>query len=134
MALHGGTPLIYTGQEANWQSRIPIFDHSVIDWTGEEKEGKWIGDLMTLRDSNLALREGTLVDLSTDNVIMFTKAHGKDQALVIVNPRDREASVSVAASLEGSWEEGLTGRSVKIDNSIRIPAYGFGIWVKTVGK
>lgn len=134
VALHGGTPLIYTGQEANWQSRIPIFDHSVIDWTGERKEGKWIGELIRLRDSNLAFREGTVSDFSTDDAIVFFKVYGKDRGLVMVNPRGREISVPVPTSLVGEWREGLTGRPAKVGSSVKVPPYGFCIWVKTVGN
>ncbi|MBC8064637.1 MAG: alpha-amylase [Chlorobia bacterium] len=134
MAFHGGVPLIYTGQEANWQSRIPIFEHSSIDWIGEAREGRWIGQLMKLRDSNLAFREGTLVDLSTDDAIIFSKSKGRNQAVVIVNPRDREVIAPLPGLIHGVWKDGLSGKSVKVVSSIKVPAYGFLIWVRMVTK
>jgi glycosidase len=130
VALHGGAPLIYSGQEVAHEARIPIFDHSVIDWTKNPDEGKWIGQVLKLRNSNSAFTEGKLKDFSSDDVIAFSKKKGAATAIVLVNVRDRTVSIPIPADLRQNWKNGLTGAKVKLSEKVDLTPYGLKILVK----
>jgi len=123
-ALYGGTPLIYMGQEVEWDKRIPIFDQSSIDWTKNEDASRWIGQLMDLRRTQPAFLTGTVDDRSTADIVAFARSKGADEALVLANVRDRPASVTLPNGLQGTWRNGLSGKNVYLDSSVTLPPYG----------
>ncbi len=121
--LYGGTPLIYMGQEVDWPNRIPIFDREVIDWSGHEPTKKWIGDLFSLRREHPSFQSGTLSDSSTKDAIVFTRLLGEDQVLVLANVRDHSTTVSLLATLNGKWTDGMAKRDFKLGPQVTLGPY-----------
>lgn len=105
-ALYGGTPLIYTGEEVGWDKRIPIFERSSVDWSRGKETRQWMADLFRLRRNQVALQDGPVKDLSTDDAIVFTRGEGSERVLVVANVRDRPVSVSLPT---GPWRDAFSG-------------------------
>lgn len=114
-AFYGGVPLIYTGQEVNWPGRIPIFDHTTIDWSRDPNMRSWIADILRVRHGHPVLREGALKDYSTADTVVLHRTLGDDEALVLVNMRPVNVQTSLPPSLFGKWNDGLVpGRTLAI--------------------
>ena len=124
----GGVPLVYSGQEVAWPERIPIFERSTLDWSRDPAQRRWLAGLFALRRTNPALRDGTTVDLSSDDAILFVRRAGKTEALVVVNVRDRPVEVSTPT---GAWRDAFTGRAVVPDSTL--PAFGYRVYLRSAG-
>lgn len=130
LALYGGDPLIYTGQEVDFEKRIPIFDHSSIDWSRNPETSSWMARLLALRDRHPALLTGAVTNCSTDNIVMFGRREGSDDAFVLANVRDRAASAPVGAAYQGDWTDGFTGRPVRLGPEFSLPPFGCSVLLR----
>jgi glycosidase len=128
--LYGGTPLIYTGQEVDWDKRIPIFDHSAIEWYKSPEAGLWLGRLMRAYKSHPAFTNGDVKDLSTGDVVLFTRSSSSDEALVVANVRDHVQTVTIPSELTGRWADGLSGSAVNIGLKLELQPYGRMVLVR----
>ena len=146
----GGAPLVYEGQEVGWPKRIPIFDRSTIDWAGnyplsppgERGQGVrgpgargsdvrlWLTGLLALRRAHPALRDGTTLDLSTDDVVAFRRRSGADDALVLANLRDHAVPVPVPPDAGGRWRDGLSGTPTELGPTLTLPPYASRVLVR----
>lgn len=131
-ALYGGTPLIYAGQEVDWDKRIPIFDESAIDWKRSPETIRWLGRLIALRQATPAFLVGELTDFSTFDVVAFSRAKGGDQAIVLANVRNQAVIATIPSDLRGRWKDGLSGADISIDSQVRLAPYGRAVFVRTV--
>lgn len=129
-ALYGGTPLIYTGEEVGWGKRIPIFGDSEIDWKDDAGDSVWMADLLKLRVQNPALRSGVGSDLSSQNVVLFTRVRGSHEAIVAANVRSQPETVSVPKGYQGSWRNGLTGQTSTLGTELSLPPYGCFVYTR----
>ncbi len=122
----GGIPLVYSGQEVAWRSRIPIFDRSTIDWSSNAENRRWLAALYTLRRTHPALREGDLRDVSTEDAIVFVRRAGTDEALVVANVRDHAATVALPS---GTWHDGFSGEKVG-GSSLALAPFAFRVLLR----
>ena len=125
-ALYGGVPLIYTGEEADYGKRIPIFEDSTIEW----REGAWMAQLMSLRAGNTALRTGKVTDRSTRDAVVFDRRRGSNEVLVVANVRGKGQSVDVDSEWRGAWTDGMSHQAAQIKGNIYLPPYGYRIYVR----
>jgi glycosidase len=128
--LYGGVPLIYTGQEVDWPARVPIFDRIAIDWSAEEERGRWISALLKARQQYPSLRSNQVQDISSDNVIAFTKFSGNEDALVLANVRNRPVDYSLPSSLRGSWTSAPGGKGMVLGSNQSLNAYEYRIYIR----
>jgi glycosidase len=133
-ALYGGDPLIYTGQEVDYDRRIPIFQDTAIDWSKNRAISTWIAQLLDLRRKHPALLTGTTVDRSTDDVAVFCRTKGSDQVLVIANVRDRAESAPIDPAWQGEWKDGLKRKLVDLDSQVSLPPYGRLILLRQISS
>ncbi len=115
MALYGGNPLIYTGQEVDYPDRIPIFDHTSIDWTANPEASKAMASTLSIRNQHRALRTGTVEDFSTKDVVIFERKEGHDEVAVLVNVRGQPMTVEAPRQLQGAWKSKTIGQSVQLE-------------------
>ena len=85
--------------------------------------------LFALRRTNRALRDGTTVDLSTDDVIAFRRTSAKDEALVLANVRDHPAKLSIP---KGEWRDAFTTLPVDSRSTDTLPAFGYRVLLRSV--
>jgi len=123
-ALYGGTPLIYTGQEVGYEKRIPIFEHTAIDWSKNPTSAGWMSRLVAIRNSHPAFLAGTLSDRSTKDIVMFSRRKNSDEVLVIANSRDRAESIHIDGAWQGEWNNGFSGKAEHLGPDFPMPSFG----------
>ncbi len=123
----GGAPLVYTGQEVAWPKRIPLFERSSVDWGRNRAEGAWLSALFLLRAAHPALRDGTTVDLSSEDVVAFARRKGGDEALVVANARGVARSLPLGVAFAGRWQDGFTKTSTTLAGRLDLPSDGYRV-------
>ncbi len=129
-ALYSGCPLIYTGQEVDWPGRIPFFQRIAIDWAGEQKRGEWMSKLLAMRDTHASLRANEVEDLSSEDVVAFTKKAGSETALVLANVRSRPVEYVVPRALQGRWSWVNGGKSALLGASQSLASCEYRIFIR----
>ncbi len=108
---YGGTPLVYNGQEIGWDQNVPFFSKSPLDWTTGQGTADWYTQLLNIRANHPAMSEGTLTDMSTNDVAVLVREHEGDRVLMMVNTRDQLSLVTVPNDLQGGWFDQFTGQA-----------------------
>jgi glycosidase len=122
-----GIPFVYNGQEAGMTAAIPFpFTGVKVQWGAHPDVKRAYQQLLTARAASPALQHGTPTSYSTADVCAFTKTAGADQALVLVNVRNRPVQYAVPAALaSSSWTNALQGGAYSVGSSVTLPAYGY---------
>lgn len=130
VAYRKGVPMVYNGQEVG--TTFPIlfpFKNSPVDWspkpgiTGEYKK------IIAFRNSNPAVRRGTLKTFSNDDVCVFTKHYGSQNVLVLSNFRDKTEVYTLPSSLANSeWKDAFSGTKVKLGTEITLEPYQYLVY------
>lgn len=91
-ATWNGIPLLYSGQELPNNKRILFFDKDTIAWSGKNALHDFYKGLLTLRDSNPALRGGDrsvqtyrLKTTAPANVFAYLRRKENKEVLVVLN-------------------------------------------------
>jgi glycosidase len=112
-----GMPLIYGGQEAGLDKRLPFFAKDSIDWSSIEYED-FYHRLLMLKKNNPALwngaYEGNFEEINTEQksseILAFSRKKGENEVLIILNLSDSIQSFQI--------DNGFTGKTYqKADNS-----------------
>jgi glycosidase len=90
-----GMPLIYGGQEAGLNKRLPFFDKDSIDWSDSSYEAFYT-KLLSLKKNNPALWNGEfgsqakrIINTSSgNNILAFSRKKEDNEVLVILNLSD----------------------------------------------
>lgn len=96
-----GTPLIYNGQEVGSTQRLPLFEQMPIDWDEHPAMRAFYENLLTIRAASTALLQGEFAPVehdAPDDVVAFERVAGDEQALVVVNVRDRAVTVTLPSA------------------------------------
>ena len=127
-----GVPFVYNGQEAGMTTPITFpFTTVKVQWGAHSDVKRAYQQLLTARAGSPALQHGTPTSYSTTDVCAFTKAAGSDQALVMVNVRNRPVQYTVPAALANStWTNALQGGTYSVGSSVSLPAYGYVVLKK----
>jgi len=127
-----GIPLVYNGQEAGMTTPITFpFTGVKVQWGAHPDVKRAYQQLLTARAASPALQHGAPTSYSTADVCAFTKTAGTDQALVLVNVRNRPVQYAVPAALaNSSWTNALQGGAYSVGSSVTLPAYGYVVLKK----
>ena len=127
-----GIPFVYNGQEAGMTTPITFpFTGVKVQWGAHPDVKRAYQQLLTARAASPALQHGTPTSYSTADVCAFTKTAGTDQALVLVNVRNRPVQYAVPTALANSnWTNALQGGAYSVGSSVTLPAYGYVVLKK----
>ncbi len=121
-----GIPLIYSGQEVAWESRIPIFDSSTIDWNDKTSETQFISKLMALRAKS-PFNATACTDFSNNDVVAFSVGQGTISGLTLVNVRNKPVTFKVSKSYNGKWIDSFTRKPLSIGSEVTLKPFEFKI-------
>lgn len=121
---YGGTPLVYSGQEIGWEDQIPFFTRDPLDWNTGQDTAQWYAQLLGARADHIALREGTLIDQSSNDVAVLMREYQDDQVLVLVNTRDQSRQAAIPSGWRGDWVDLITGQALSLSATHALAPYG----------
>jgi glycosidase len=103
-----GMPLIYSGQEAGLDKRLPFFDKDSIDWSNLAFED-FYGHLLMLKKNNPALWNGAFggnfkeinKEQNSPDILAFSRKKNDNEVIVILNLSDSIQTLKVDADYSG---------------------------------
>ena len=106
-----GAPLVYNGQELGVEAPVPFFERTPYDWTARPDVRASYARFLEAYERSEALRTGALSSLeaASDDVVFAERTAGDERVVVVVNVRDRPASVTTPPGLVGGAWTDLVG-------------------------
>ena len=125
-------PMIYDGQEVGTPYRLVFpFTSKKIDWTINPGITAEYKKVIAFRNSSDAIRRGSLISYSTDDVCAFTKSLGKEEVFVVSNLRDKSIDYTLPETLKNSsWTDAMNGGKQILSGSISLPPYSYFVFKK----
>jgi len=130
-----GMPLIYSGQEAGLDKRLPFFEKDSIDWSTLEYE-EFYQRLLTLKKENAALWNGAhggkfqiinTKQQSTD-ILAFSRTKGDNEVLVIANLSDSIQSFKIDEKYAGKTYKKANNSKATVTFSAQRDPLAFDPW------
>ncbi len=131
--------LLYSGQEASFNRRLPFFDKDSIDWGGPSL-ADFYQRIFDLRHTQEVLWNGPwgapqtrLVTSDPDHVYAIVRARGEKAVIVLTNFGNTAATVTYSALAEpGAYTDWFSKESLTLGKAgeIVVPANGFRILVR----
>ena len=120
-------PMIYNGQEVATPYRLTFpFTGKKIDWSINPDVTAEYKKVIGFRNQSKAVRRGTLVSYTTDDVCAFTKTDGKEVVLVISNLRNKPVDFAVPAALANTnWKNVFSNVKQQVGQSISLEPYTY---------
>ncbi len=125
-------PMLYAGQEVATPYRLTFpFTGANIDWTLNAPVMAEYKKIIAFRNSNDAVRKGTLVSYTNADVCAFTKELGTKKVLVITNVRNSAVTYGVPPAIANTnWNDAFSGAAVTVANSVSLQPYQYIVLVK----
>ena len=122
-----GVPMVYNGQEAGMAQAITFpFTSVKVNWGANPAVTRAYRQLLAARATSVALRRGTPVAYSNNDVCAFTKTVGAEQAFVLANVRNYPVQYPVPAALVGTtWTNALQGGSTALGSTLALPPHAY---------
>nr|WP_246392414.1 alpha-amylase family glycosyl hydrolase [Microbacter margulisiae] len=122
-----GVPFIYNGQEVATPYRLTFpFTTTVIDWSINPGVTATYKKIIAFRNSNAAVRRGTLTSYCSYDVCAFTKTLNADTVFVMDNLRNAVINYTVPSSLANStWKDVFTGNPVTLSSQMTLQPYSY---------
>ena len=95
-----GVPLIYTGQEIEWNIQIPFFTNSVVNWNYGTSTLEKYKKLMNAYTINEEFKTGSLNDYSSSDIICINREIVGNSAWCLVNTRSVNSSFNLPLELQ----------------------------------
>jgi glycosidase len=120
-------PMIYNGQEVATPYRLTFpFTGKKIDWSINPEVTAEYKKVIGFRNQSKAVRRGTLVSYTTDDVCAFTKTDGKEVVFVISNLRNKPVNFPVPAALANTgWKNVFSNVKQQVSQSISLEPYTY---------
>jgi glycosidase len=130
-AYMGGVPMIYNGQEVGCPIKLPFFSNSEIDWSINPDIFHEYKILLSLYNSNIALREGALEEFSNDDVVAFIRESDNNEVFILVNTRSETKTFEFPLNIKNTtWHDAINDKSVTLNSTISIDAFEYYIFKK----
>lgn len=135
-----GTPVIYSGQEINYQGgKEELSEKYTIDFSNaDEQTTQFYKDLISLKHSHPSLKTGnasaSYTNLTTsddDNIMAFQRGEGDNALVVILNLSGNDSDNFTVSGLPGgTFTELFTGNKndFSTDTTFSLPAYGYAVY------
>ncbi|HTI07524.1 MAG TPA: alpha-amylase family glycosyl hydrolase [Puia sp.] len=124
-----GVPFVYNGQEVAFPTAITFpFTSTTIDWTINPDVTAEYTKVIGFRNSSNAIRRGTLVSYTNNDVCAFTKTSGTEEVVVFSNLRNGTINYSLPAALANTtWKDAYSGATVSLGTSLSLTAYQYRV-------
>jgi glycosidase len=133
-----GMPLIYNGQEAGSDKRLPLFERSPIEWR-DHPMGDFYARLIQLKRSNSALWNApwgapmlNVPNTAPSRVLSFVRRNNEARLFVVLNLSAAPASVGLRETLfHGRWRDFFADSDVELaaGATMDLPAWGYRVLV-----
>ena len=120
-----GVPLIYCGQEVGIATNSVYNGYGSINWTINADLHRTYKQLMKIYNEQDELRYGILQSYANANVAIFKKYIDNEVVLVMVNTRASTQTVTIDASLVGSWTNRMDNTNFDLPAAITMEPYAF---------
>lgn len=132
-----GMPLLYSGQEAGLNKRLPFFEKDSIDWNVRPELAGFYRKLNDLKRGCPALKAGehggSFRILPQDNerhVFAYERKLGEQQVIVVLNLTGEEQRSVLAEEIAGHFTEYFSGETAGTLKEFTLPANGYRVFVK----
>ncbi len=124
-----GVPFIYNGQEVAFPTAITFpFTSVTIDWTINPDVTAEYTKVVAFRNSSNAIRRGTLVSYTNNDVCAFTKTSGTEKVAVFSNLRNGAINYALPAALQNTtWKDAYSGAAVTLGTTLSLAAYQYRV-------
>ncbi|HWK03202.1 MAG TPA: Ig-like domain-containing protein [Puia sp.] len=124
-----GVPFVYNGTEVAFPTPITFpFTSVTIDWTINPDVTAEYTKVIGFRNSSTAIRRGTLVSYTNNDVCAFTKTSGTEQVVVFSNLRNATTNYTLPAALANTnWKDAYSGATVSLGTSLSLTAYQYRV-------
>jgi len=127
----GGVPLIYSGQEIGYPTKLPFFSRSPIDWNINPDMKTAYKKLYSLYNSTPVLKKGIITDYSDVNIVSFTKSYQGKECFILVNTRKTQENFTLPSSLQNiTWTNLLDNSSMKTGGVVILQPYQYLILLR----
>lgn len=122
-----GMPLIYNGQEAEFNRRLDFFEKDSIDWK-DSSFGKLYTKLNALKKNNKALwsggKGGSIKFLECDadtDILAFSRSLTNNKIIAIFNSSDKEINIIInSESFAGEYSDFSDGSQTTIKDNLKL--------------
>jgi cyclomaltodextrinase / maltogenic alpha-amylase / neopullulanase len=131
-----GMPLIYSGQEAGLDRRLPFFEKDVIEWK-HHPHGELFRKLIALKKRNQAIWNGqwggVMIRIDNDQpekVISFVREKNGDLVLALFNFSSEEINVTLDLKhYAGNYHDVIKGNEKVLTPAslLKLPPWGFQV-------
>ena len=89
-AYMGGVPIIYNGQEVGYDKQLDFFkaNTTIIDWNYNNDLLEEYTNIIQLKKTESALRNGDFTSYGNSDVVAFTRTINNEEVFVVVNIRE----------------------------------------------
>ncbi len=124
-----GIPFVYNGQEVAFPTPITFpFTSVTIDWTINPDVTAEYSKVLAFRNSSNAIRRGTLVSYTNNDVCAFTKTSGTEKVVVFSNLRNAAINYTLPSALANTtWSDAYTGAAVTLGTTLSLSAYQYRV-------
>lgn len=127
----GGVPLIYSGQEIGYPTKLPFFSRSPIDWNINPDMKTAYKKLFSLYNSTPVLKKGTVTDYSDANMVAFIKSYQGKECFILVNTRKTSETFALPTSLQNiTWTNLLDNSTMKTSGNVILQPYQYLILLR----
>jgi hypothetical protein len=137
--LENSLPLIYSGQEASFNRRLPFFEKDSIDWSGPSLAA-FYHNVFALKRAHSVLWNGEagapqkpLAHDGGAKVYGFVRSRGAQSVVVLANFGDAVRTVSYRGlQPAGVYRDWFSGAPVpmRVAGTVDVPAHGYRVLVK----
>jgi glycosidase len=122
-----GIPMIYDGQEVGCAVQLTYFNNSTpIDWSTNPDMTAEYKRIIAFRNGSDAVKRGSLLSFSSNDVCVFTKSYNNQQVLVIANLRNAAESYTMPSTLANtSWTNAEDGSSLSLGAQLSLQPYQY---------
>jgi len=120
-------PFLYNGQEVATPIRLAFpFTSTTIDWTINPDVTAEYTKIIAFRNTNTAIRRGSLTSYSSTDVCAFTKVLGNENVLVISNLRNAVINYAIPAGITNTkWRDAFDGSSFTLSTQLSLQPYSY---------
>ncbi len=127
----GGSPLLYSSQECAQASALSFMSYSNYNWNADTEYTRAVEQIIAIRKENEILNKGRVQDYSEQNVVMLYRLEYPEEALVVVNVRNREQQITLPSAVVGKTMTDLrTQESKTMPEQLTLGAYEYRVWKK----